>query len=169
MTIDFESFTPELLRRHPTEKWSRPGIGGWVGEVDFGVPPPVAGVLRAGVGADDLDTRLKTARDQAIRTVRDKKDLASEEGLRLGRHVFTVSTQALDLTLLHLQKIILAVTRYLSQFVQFFIHSRGYHISLTKLRSRFRMHGPVKILKESGTVTHPSDEFLKCFHSLAPA
>lgn len=55
--------------------------------------------LGAGVGADDLDTRLKTARDQAIRSVRDKRDLASEDGLHLGRHVFTVSTQALDLTL----------------------------------------------------------------------
>ena len=55
--------------------------------------------LGAGVGADDLDTRLKTARDQAVRSVRDKKELSSEEGLHLGRHVFTASTQALDLTL----------------------------------------------------------------------
>ncbi len=56
--------------------------------------------MGAGVGADDLDTRLKTARDLAIRGVLDKKDLSSEDGLRLGRHVFTVSTQALDLTLI---------------------------------------------------------------------
>lgn len=55
--------------------------------------------LGAGVAADDLETRLKTARDQAIRSVRDKKELASADGLRLGRHAFTVSTQALDLTL----------------------------------------------------------------------
>ena len=51
MTIDFESFTPELLRLHPTEKGSRPGIGAWVAEMDFGVPPAVAEVLRAVVDA----------------------------------------------------------------------------------------------------------------------
>ncbi|MDR0564985.1 MAG: DNA repair ATPase [Azoarcus sp.] len=72
---------------------------------------PLIGKLRAqitdlrglgdGVGADDLDTQLKTARDQAIRTVRDRGELVSESGdtLRLGRHAFTVSRQPLDITL----------------------------------------------------------------------
>ena len=57
--------------------------------------------LGDGVGADDLDTRFKTARDQAIRSVRDQSELVSEDGntLRFGKHAFTISRQALDLTL----------------------------------------------------------------------
>lgn len=57
--------------------------------------------LGAGVQADDLETRLKTARDQALRTVRDQRELMTEGGdtLRLGRHSFTISRQPLDLTL----------------------------------------------------------------------
>jgi len=57
--------------------------------------------LGDGVGADDLDTQLKTARDQAIRSVRDQSDLVSDGGstLRFGKHAFTISRQALDLTL----------------------------------------------------------------------
>jgi hypothetical protein len=58
--------------------------------------------LGAGVGADDLDTRIKTARDQALRAARDRHDLVADDGatLRFGRHAFTVSRQPLDLTLL---------------------------------------------------------------------
>jgi MoxR-like ATPase len=57
--------------------------------------------LGDGVGADDLDTQLKTARDQALRAVRDQSELAGDSGhtLRLGRHRFTVSRQPLDLGL----------------------------------------------------------------------
>lgn len=57
--------------------------------------------LGAAVAADDLATRLKTAQDQALRSVRDKRELAADDGstLRLGRHHFTVNHQPLDLTL----------------------------------------------------------------------
>jgi hypothetical protein len=57
--------------------------------------------LGAAVAADDLATRLKTAQDQALRSVRDKRELATDDGrtLRLGRHHFTVNHQPLDLTL----------------------------------------------------------------------
>ena len=57
--------------------------------------------LGAAVLADDLATRLKTARDQALRSVRDRRELVSEDGtaLRFGKHAFTVNQQALDLTL----------------------------------------------------------------------
>ena len=57
--------------------------------------------LGDGVGADDLATQLKTARDQAIRSVRDQSELATDGGntLRLGRHRFTISRQPLDITL----------------------------------------------------------------------
>ena len=57
--------------------------------------------LGAAVPADELDTRLKTARDQALGAVRDKRELVSEGGdtLRLGRHAFTVHRQPVDLTL----------------------------------------------------------------------
>jgi len=57
--------------------------------------------VKAQVQADDLDTRLKTCRDQALRAVRDRRELVSEGGdtLRLGRHLFTIGRQPLDLTL----------------------------------------------------------------------
>ncbi|GAB2884251.1 DNA repair ATPase [Uliginosibacterium flavum] len=57
--------------------------------------------IGAAVAADELDTRLKTARDQTLRAVRDRADLISDGGntLRLGKHAFTVSRQALDITL----------------------------------------------------------------------
>ena len=57
--------------------------------------------LGASVAADDLDTRLKTARDQALRAIRDKRELVADDGntLRFGRHAFTVNRQPLDLTL----------------------------------------------------------------------
>lgn len=58
--------------------------------------------LGAAVAADDLATRLKTAQDQALRSVRDKRELVADDGstLRLGRHAFTVNRQPLDLTLI---------------------------------------------------------------------
>lgn len=57
--------------------------------------------LGAAVAADELDTRLKTARDQAHRAVRDKRELTAEDGstLRLGRHTFTINRQPVDMTL----------------------------------------------------------------------
>jgi MoxR-like ATPase len=57
--------------------------------------------IGASVAADDLDTRLRTARDQALRAVRDRRELLADDGnsLRFGRHAFTVNRQALDLTL----------------------------------------------------------------------
>lgn len=65
----------------------------------------LAGALRGagdGVRADDVETRLKTARDQAIRSLRDRQDIYEAGGtvIRLGRHRFSVNTQPLDLTLL---------------------------------------------------------------------
>jgi MoxR-like ATPase len=57
--------------------------------------------LGDGVAADDLDTQLKTARDNAIRSVRDQGELVADGGatLKFGRHTFTISRQPLDLTL----------------------------------------------------------------------
>lgn len=61
--------------------------------------------LGAAVAADDLATRLKAAQEQAMRAVRDQRDLAAEDaaggagGIRLGQHVFTVNRQPIDLTL----------------------------------------------------------------------
>jgi hypothetical protein len=62
--------------------------------------------LGAAVQADDISTRLKTARDQALRMVRDKGDLVAADGntLRFGRHAFTIQRQALDLSLLPSQQ-----------------------------------------------------------------
>jgi hypothetical protein len=64
----------------------------------------VSGELRAlgdPVRAEELDGRVKAARQEAGRSLRDRLDLFSEGGetLRLGRHRFAVNTQAIDLTL----------------------------------------------------------------------
>jgi hypothetical protein len=55
------------------------------------------------IKADELDARLKAARDEAVRAQRDRNDLFDGGGklLRLGpRHRFSVNTQPLELTLL---------------------------------------------------------------------
>ena len=60
-------------------------------------------ILEDSVKADDIEARLKAARDQAVREQRDKADLFDASGtlLKLGpRHLFSINTQALDLTLL---------------------------------------------------------------------
>jgi len=55
VTIDFDSFTPDALRRHPTEKWCEPDvIGAGVAEMDFGVAPEVAAAVRTAVDAGAL-------------------------------------------------------------------------------------------------------------------
>lgn len=59
--------------------------------------------LKDNVRADDVEARLKAARDQAVRGLRDRSDLFEAGGqvIRLGpRHRFSVNTQDLDLTLL---------------------------------------------------------------------
>lgn len=58
--------------------------------------------LKDSVKADDLEARLKGARDQAVRALRDKSELFEEGGnlIRLGGHRFSVNSQELDLTLL---------------------------------------------------------------------
>jgi hypothetical protein len=59
--------------------------------------------LRDSVKADDIESRLKAARDQSMRGLRDKTDLFETGGdvIRLGpRHRFSVNRQELDLTLL---------------------------------------------------------------------
>ncbi|MEG1682021.1 MAG: DNA repair protein, partial [Stenotrophomonas sp.] len=54
------------------------------------------------VKADDVESRLKGVRDQAVRALRDRSDLFEGGGniIRLGRHRFSVNTQPLDLTIL---------------------------------------------------------------------
>jgi hypothetical protein len=58
--------------------------------------------MDAALAADDLETFLKTTRDQALGTIRDKQDLAGagENTLKLGAHKFTINRQALDLTII---------------------------------------------------------------------
>ncbi|MEV0977608.1 DNA repair ATPase [Streptomyces sp. NPDC049915] len=53
------------------------------------------------VRAEELEGRLKAARQEAARAVRDRTDLYADDGrtLRLGAHRFAVTTQPLDLTL----------------------------------------------------------------------
>ncbi|MCC8366792.1 DNA repair ATPase [Xenorhabdus sp. PB61.4] len=59
--------------------------------------------LKDSVKADDIDAKFRAARDQAIRSLRDKKDIYEDGGniIKLGpRHRFSVNTQELDLTIL---------------------------------------------------------------------
>ncbi|WAU81433.1 DNA repair ATPase [Streptomyces sp. Qhu-G9] len=76
----------------------------------FASDPMVAKVARTAdelrdlgdqVRAEELAGRLKAARQEAARTLRDRTDLYADGGrtLRLGRHRFAVNTQPLDLTL----------------------------------------------------------------------
>ncbi|MEM1177363.1 MAG: DNA repair ATPase [Acidobacteriota bacterium] len=53
------------------------------------------------VKADELESRLKTAREEAYRSLRDRQDIYEDgaEIIRLGRHRFSVNTQAFDLTM----------------------------------------------------------------------
>ena len=57
------------------------------------------GTLGDGVKADELDAKLKTARQDALRGQRDKADLFEGGGdlLRFGEHRFTVNAQPLEL------------------------------------------------------------------------
>ncbi len=59
--------------------------------------------LKDSVRADDLDARLKSTKDQAIRSLRDKSEIFEAGGnvIKLGpRHRFSVNTQELDLTIM---------------------------------------------------------------------
>jgi len=54
------------------------------------------------VKADDTQAKLKALKEQAIRSLRDKKDIFEDGGnaIKFGKHKFSVNTQALDLTIL---------------------------------------------------------------------
>ncbi|MEO0576684.1 MAG: DNA repair ATPase [Pseudomonadota bacterium] len=59
--------------------------------------------LDSAVKADDAEARLRMLRDQAVRALRDKKDLYLDDGrtIKLGsRHQFSVNTENLDVTLI---------------------------------------------------------------------
>ena len=59
--------------------------------------------LDSTVKADDIESRFKTAKEQALRALRDKADIYEAGGsiIKLGpRHRFSVNTQELDLTLI---------------------------------------------------------------------
>ncbi len=53
------------------------------------------------VRSDDIDSRLKFAKDQSVRSQRDKQDIFEDGGsiIKLGHHRFSVNTQAVDLTI----------------------------------------------------------------------
>ncbi|MEM7583516.1 MAG: DNA repair ATPase, partial [Acidobacteriota bacterium] len=57
--------------------------------------------LADSVRADELDSRLKSAREDAARGLRDRQDIFEDGAavIRLGRHRFSVNTQPFDLTM----------------------------------------------------------------------
>lgn len=61
--------------------------------------------LEASVQADDAQARLKSMQEQAGRSLRDRQDIFEDGGtlIKLGKHRFSVNTQALDLTLINRQ------------------------------------------------------------------
>lgn len=54
------------------------------------------------IKADDIQAKLKAAKEKAIRSLRDQSDIFEEGGsiIKLGKHKFSVNSQSLDLTLL---------------------------------------------------------------------
>ncbi len=54
------------------------------------------------VKADDVEAKIKASRDQALRQLRDRKDIYEdgEAVIKLGKHRFSVNTQELELTML---------------------------------------------------------------------
>ncbi len=59
--------------------------------------------LDSAVKADDIESRFKSIREQALRALRDKSDIFEDGGsiIKLGpRHKFSVNTQELDLTII---------------------------------------------------------------------
>ena len=54
------------------------------------------------VKADDLEAQIKAAKEQAIRSLRDKLDIFEDGGnvIKFGKHKFSVNSQSLELTLL---------------------------------------------------------------------
>ena len=59
------------------------------------------GKLQDSVKAGDIQTKLKTLKEDSVRNLKDRTDLHSdsEKVIRLGRHNFAVNTQELDLTM----------------------------------------------------------------------
>ncbi|TDD71773.1 AAA family ATPase [Actinomadura darangshiensis] len=76
----------------------------------------IAGELRAlddDVRAEELDGRVKAARQEAGRALRDRLDLYGDDGgtIRLGRHRFAVNTRPIELTLVpHRDRVAYAIT-----------------------------------------------------------
>lgn len=58
--------------------------------------------LDSSVKADDVDSRFKAIKGQALRALRDKSDIFEADGnvIKLGKHKFSVNTQELDLTII---------------------------------------------------------------------
>jgi hypothetical protein len=57
------------------------------------------------VKADDIEGRVKTIREDTIRQLKDKRDLFGDDNtIKLGKHKFSVSQQALDLTVIQKDK-----------------------------------------------------------------
>lgn len=70
-------------------------------------------VLEDGVRAEELDGRVKAARQEAGRALRDRIDLYGDDGgtIRLGRHRFAVNTRPIELTLVpHRDTMAFAIT-----------------------------------------------------------
>ena len=75
----------------------------------------------------------------------------------------------LNLALLDFKEIILAMTGNLPQLVELLIDAARNHITLSELRSRFRVHGRCEEIKKFRTISHLGDKFIKSLNTLALA
>ena len=62
--------------------------------------------------ADELDSKLKSAKQNALRALRDKTDLLEDDGnvIRFGQHRFSVNTRPLELTIVGVEPPIMTTT-----------------------------------------------------------
>jgi ATPase involved in DNA repair/AAA domain (dynein-related subfamily) len=86
--------------------------------------------LDASVQADDAQARLKAMQEQALRSLRDRRDIFEDGGalIKLGRHRFSVNTQPLDLTLINRQN------RLVWHLIGTDYYARAEHPELDELR-----------------------------------
>jgi len=93
-----------IVRRAQTAKSAEELNGYFASDAMVQKLTELSGQLRKlgdSVRADELDSKLKSAKQNALRALRDKTDLLEDDGnvIRLGQHRFSVNTRPLELTI----------------------------------------------------------------------
>jgi hypothetical protein len=93
-----------IVRRAQTAKSAEELNGYFASDAMVHKLTELSGQLRTlgdSVRADELDSKLKSAKQNALRALRDKSDLLEDDGnvIRFGQHRFSVNTRPLELTI----------------------------------------------------------------------